>query len=266
MKTIFINLFISTFLISSIVGCGGEGKSKNKNGVSSNASSNDKSLLVMKISDPLRDSPGNVEALKNLMGHAADAIEYKHCREGGADLYSDIKTKIVENDEDNDIKTVEIVDKCPSDTAAQCETNGHMEYYYTESARVLDELKGGCAGKWAALKELKDKKAKASVMIKGKTHTFETATNCIKRGNGIQTPTFANDIFEFSVTQYANKDWGFGYSTPKGDGTVTPYETVKDAYQVDFDGKVMKGNVKLKLANTLKQNEPVEVSFEINCL
>lgn len=240
--------------------CGGESNSASKKEVSQNTTSNNKSLLIVKISDPLQGMSGNTDAQKTLMGHAADAIEYKHCREGDAGLYNAIKGEIDPNDQYNDIKSVEIVDKCPADAAAQC---GTSDYYYTDSARVLEELKGGC-GKWTVNKELKAKKAKAVVTVNGVKNNFETDTNCIERGNGTQTPVFANDKFQFSVSQYANKDWGFSYNVPNSDGTVAPFKAIEKGHQVSFDGKVMTG--KVKLANTIKQTEIVEVAFEINCL
>lgn len=250
-------------LVSSFTACDGYSKSE------------DTSLLMTKIDDPMLGmtsilGESNAEAARKMQGHAVKSIEYKHCIENGGVYYEDLKSEVDEGNEFNDVKSIEIVDKCPPDATAKCAQGDIVDrgYYYTNSQRVLDNLKDQCLGGWTLDKNVvEEQKATAKITVNGTAHNFETNNNCIQiAGEGpVSTPLFSNESIQFGMNQMSRSSWDFNYMLPNGDGrTATLYKGMKGGYQVDFNGKKIIG--KAELASTKKQSDTVDVSFDINCL
>ncbi len=268
---ILISSSLFAFLTVSLIACGDT--DKNDAPASSPSKSKGKSLLITKISDPLlgMGSSINTTATRKHLGHAGEIIEYKQCMEGQADYYEDMKEEMDENNKFNDMKAIEIVDVCPAGAAAKCDSSmTGVNYYYTNSKRVLDGFKDECsgvAGEWSQQQSVaKAKKATAIIIVNGTTHNFENNNNCIQVfGQGpISTPVFSNKAIQFGMSQ-GEKNWDFNFMIPNDDGrTVTLYKGVRGGSNTTFDGKKIKGSA--KLANTNKSDDTVDVSFDINCL
>jgi len=282
MNTIQIILIISS--LSMLTACG-EGKiSETKTNAKSKGEG--KAIMMEKRYDPLGGMESvigkeNLEKTRKMQGHAGMVVNYTHCIQnvsssGFEDWYEHLLQESKAKNPDKEIQSVTLIETCPADSVAQCDKTEAIEYYYTNSTKVLDNLKEMCnfSGTWSTNTEYttemkeKEKKAKATIVVEGKSYTFETDNNCLQSQGAISTPIFSNEHFEFSLSHnYPKlKNCFARYGVPTGDGaTITLYKTQNNPdCNLTYDGKVIKGNA--QLSDVHKPNNKVNISFDIHCL
>ncbi len=113
-------------------------------------------IMMNKFEDPLAgmiDIMGvdNVAQSRNQMGAAGKIVEYKHCIQNISIKKASFKRMEKEMAEEatdggqyNDTKSVTLIDKCPQAANASCDHGNRIEYFYTDSSKLLEDQKEGC--------------------------------------------------------------------------------------------------------------------------
>jgi len=120
-----------------------------------NAAENN-AVMLEKVSAPLAGMENiigadNLAQAKGMMGDEGKAKSYRHCIQNisGYKVFFKrmVKEMVEESTEDgqyNDIKSVTFIEKCPLPAKGQCDHGNRIEYFYTDSATVLEVQKEGC--------------------------------------------------------------------------------------------------------------------------
>lgn len=152
MKRIF-RVISTSMLCAVIFSCDAESSSGSKKAIMMEIVNNPIGAAQQGFIDGLRKSQGDAVADGVLSNKHMETVKYQHCiqniginAEEFKDDFEDRKRMMEENVDFNDVKSIELVSRCPENAIAKCEDKFGVvvDYYYADSLQMLKIQQQDC--------------------------------------------------------------------------------------------------------------------------
>jgi len=123
---------------------------------STNALAEKNALILEMVHDPFQGLESvmgkeNVAKARSMQGEEGKTVSYRHCIQNISNSKESLKEEAAYREEEraeggefNDTKSVTLIDECPLPANGKCDKGSRIEYFYTDSSKLLEDQKEGC--------------------------------------------------------------------------------------------------------------------------